>query len=267
MSAECTETRFKEKIRIEFGAPVLCVELTDSQLDHLLENVKRWFIAFVGGYPKITGQTVAEGARELTLGQDVEQVVDVAFEDRYPLGQLAPELFLGGAFPIGLFAGTLGGGYVGGTYGGGASNSFNSQRGNGNVDLLPVSGLIQSFQYLEQIARVTSSDNDWSFDEHSKILQLFPKRGRSQKVIIFYLSNEFALNCLTAKECELFYQRFKAEAFQLVGMMRSKWSSFPVPGGERQLNYDMLFEQSRELMEKTEELAYEMFAPFPFSLE
>jgi len=243
---EFNEEQVQKKILLKLGAPFLCVELTKDHLDQILDTACRWWLDNVGGTPKGVLKQFVKGQQDIQLGRDVEDVIEVIFENQFPFQLYFPELLESAVPWPGLYPGN-----------GQGNDAFQS-------DQMPYSGLVQVFQHLELSRRVLSADRDWDFDNWSKILKIFPSRSRSGSILVRYLSNELDLSCMLAAEQQLFYEYALAEAMETLGHIRSKFDSFPVPGGERSLNGQYLLDKAETEKERLRIRAHERFMPIPF---
>ena len=227
-----TYTDLKEQILVSFGGPTLCVELTNEQLDVIIKLTKRWWISYVGGVRKLQGFYYAAGQATIDLPNEVEEVTQVYFQNRLPLQFDYPELFDTAVPWPGAFGTLIGGPTVAASLGN-----------------MPYSGLVQALMSIDQSRKILSADRDYEFDKRTKTLTLYPRSAESGKIIIDFLSNEFELEELAEDECMIFFEWAKAEAMEILGRIRSKYSSFPVPGGERSLDGPQLISDAKE--EKT----------------
>jgi len=247
---EFNEEQVKKKILLKLGAPFLCIELTADHLDQIMDTACRWWIDNIGGTPKGVIQSFVSGQQDIQLSREVEDVIEVVFENQFPFQLYFPEL-LDGAVPwTGIYPGASGDAYGGTVYDG--------------QDQMPYSGLTQVFQMLELSRRTLSADRDWDFDCWTKILKIFPSRSRSGNILVRYLSNTLDLPCMLSAEQQLFYEYALAESMETLGHIRSKFDSFPVPGGERSLNGQYLLDQAREEKERLRIRAHERFMPIAF---
>lgn len=246
----------KDQIKVSLGGSAsaggggLCVELSDQQIDQIINMTRRWWIAYVGGVRKLKLMHFGSGEQTFTLDLEVEDVTQVYFEIKLPLQMNYPELF-DAAIPWGGSIASMVGGL-------GATPS---------AGFMPYSGLAQALQSIETNKRILSADQDFDFDKRTKILTIFPRSAVGGAMMIDFLSNDFQLEELSADEAEIFFRWAEAEAFEKVGLIRSKYTSFPIPGGERQLNGDRLIELAREKKEILRKEVIDMFKPGFFIAE
>lgn len=256
MSSYLSIDKLKDQLKVALGgAPStggggLCIELSDQQIDQIIAITRRWWIAYVGGVRKLMFKTYGVSEQTFTLDIEVEDVTQVYFQVRLPLQFDFPELFETTIPWPGAFSTLLGG------------PSYTATLGN-----MPYSGLVQALQSIETDKKILSADQDFDFDKRTKLLTIFPRSSIGGMMIIDFLSNCFELDELSADEAEIFFRWAEAEAFEKVGLIRSKYTSFPIPGGERQLNGDRLIELSREKKEILRKEVIDKFKPGFFFAE
>lgn len=240
----------KQQILVSFGGPSQCVELTDLQISVIVKMTRRWWVSYVGGVQKLQGFYYGSEQATLQLPLEVEEVVDVFFQNRLPLQFDYPELFDTAVPWPGAFSTIIGG------------PTISASLGN-----MPYSGLLQSLQAIEQSRKILSADRDYEFDKRTKILTLYPRAAEAGRVLVKYLGNAFELEELTADEAQIFFEWAKAEAMEILGRLRSKYSSFPVPGGERTLDGATLLEDSKAEKERLRKEVIDKFKTGMFSAE
>lgn len=265
----------KQKVLRRFGAPLVCVELTKEQMDDAFDDAKRWFIDRVGGMPMLQFMSVAAGQTEITLGPTVEDVTAVAFPDSSIFQLTAPEIF-DTAIPL-TFLGVGGvGGFVGGYANspdrgglGGAATDGQSPVGQGGKDPWPNSGLLQVLQHLETSKRLLSADEDWEYDQYSRILRLYPSADAAVNgtICVEYLANEWEIACMSAAEADVLYRRLTVEVMLRLGEIRSKFDTIPVPGGDRALNGQDLISRAEQQATELDDYVLQRFKPGLFFAE
>ncbi len=245
-----TETELKEQILVSFGGPTLCVELTDAQLELIVKLTRRWWIAYVGGVRKLQGFFYAAGQATVDLPLEVEEVTQVYFQNRLPLQFDYPELFDTAVPWPGAFGSIIGGPTVAASLGN-----------------MPYSGLVQSLMSIDTSRRILSADRDWEYDKRTRTLTLYPRSAESGKLIVDFLSNDFELDELMADEAQIFFEWAKAEAMEILGRIRSKFSTFPIPGGDRTLDGAQLLEDAKEEKNRLRTEVLNKFKPALFFAE
>ena len=269
--AACFETEDELKARVlrYFGHPTICVELTEDQVNDALADAKRWFMDRVGGVPMLMFKSVADGQVEFELEASVSDVMEVVFPDLNLFQMLAPEIF-DTTIPVSLLWFDVGGYGEGGLSG--LSTDTEDPIGQGIGGVWPNSGVYQVLQSLETSRRILSADNDWDYDQYSRILRIFPNETAysslgASTIIIEYLSNEWDVACLSPAECDVLYRRFLIEVMYRLGEIRTKYDSFPVPGGERSLNGDSLLQRAETREQELNEYVLNRFKPAFFLAE
>lgn len=250
MGTGLTIEDLKEQILVSFGGPTQCVELTDQQLDVIIKMTRRWWISYVGGVQKLQGFFYGSEQATLQLPLEVEDVVEVYFQNRLPLQFDYPEFFDTAVPWPGAFSTIIGG------------PTISASLGN-----MPYSGLLQSLQAIEQSRKILSADRDYEFDRRTKVLTLYPRSAEAGRILVKFLSNEFELEELTNDEAEIFFEWAKAQAMMILGRLRSKYNSFPVPGGERTLDGPQLIEDAKAEMERLRKEVIDKFKTGMFSAE
>lgn len=276
--AACFESvdDLKQRVLRYFGHPTLCVELTEEQLQDAYEDSKRWFLDRVGGVPMLMFFPIADGQSEFDMPAHVEDVMEVVFPDNSIFQLTAPEVFdttipvtflgLGGAGGhITAYSNASGQGGLSGM-----STDGQHPTGQGSRDLWPDSGLLQILQHLETSRRLLSADDDWDYDKYSRKLRIFPgsrvSRG-SNTLVVEFLANDWEIACLSAAECDVLYRRFLIEVMMRLGEIRTKFDSFPVPGGERSLNGEGLLSRAETKETELNDYVLQRFKPAFFFAE
>lgn len=239
-----TKESLLKEVMLRLGAPVVCVELTMDHLDMIFEATWRWWVDNIGGVPKLVTKQHTTHEQRIQLDPDIEEVVDVYFQQRFPFQMYFPELFDSG-YPWSFMYPSR-------------DRDMNSITN----DIMPMSGLLQVFQKLEESERILSADRDWDYDNYSRILTLYPYDASGGTIIVKALSSDLRLELLTKAEQRFLVDWAYAQALEILGNIRSKFDSYPVPNGERSLNGSDLIQRAQEMKEKLEEKAFERFKPF-----
>lgn len=210
------------------------------QLDDAVEEAIRWFAAKKGVDKDITIDLFA-GQVEYSMPADCDMVCDVAFQVS-PLDVsliFAPyNIAQDQRVPYSVFtAGSSGGLY---------------------------SSLLQSLQYVEMAKRMINAERNWLYFQHKNILLLLPDPKGGGKAFIEYKSCESTLEQLPERDHQLVRRYALAWAKQDLGMIYSKYSTWPTAQGQVSLNGDQLMAQARYEMEKLEEEIYESAKPMAF---
>jgi hypothetical protein len=126
------------------------------------------------------------------------------------------------------------------------------------------SSLLQSLQYVEMAKRMINAERNWIYFPHKKILLLLPDPKGGGKVFIEYKSTCNTIEQLPERDHELVKRYALAWAKQDLGMIYSKYSTWPTAQGNVSLNGDTLMAQARYEFEKLEDEIYESAKPMAF---
>ena len=246
MSLVQTEDDIKEYIRLKLGYGTVDVELTDDQLDMAIDQAKNWFAKTIGQLRAVFSAAVPE-TRVYQMPDDCEQVVDVVFGSSADLSDVAD---LSGQ-PLGYIAGTV---YSGYEVGMGADNLRGS---NGGTWLSPTYGgriwfsrLLEIYQRWE-MTKSFSGSGEWSYDRWSNSVVF--STGSSGAVIIVYMTRDIDVGVLKQKEYWYLREYSLAEAFEVLGYIRGKYSELPSAGGGLSLNADTLLSRAESIKQQLEE--------------
>lgn len=235
-----TEQDLKKWILRRLGAPVTRVCLDALQLDDAVEEAIRWFAAKKGVDKDITIDLFA-GQVEYRMPDDCDMVVDVAFQVS-PLDIsliFAPyNIAQDERVPYSVFTQ----GSSGGLY----------------------SSLLQSLQYVEMAKRMVNAEKNWIYYPHKNILLALPDPKGGGKAIVEYKSCCSNIEQLPERDQLLVRRYALAWAKQDLGMIYSKYSTWPTAQGQVSLNGDQLMAQARNEMEKLEVEIYESAMPMAF---
>lgn len=210
------------------------------QVDDAVEEAMRWFAAKKGVDRDLTMDLYA-GQVEYKMPDDCDMVLDVAFQVS-PLDIsliFAPyNIAQDEKVPYSVFSA----GATGGLY----------------------SSLLQSLQYVEMAKRMINAERNWIYFPHKKILLLLPDPKGGGKVFIEYKSTCNTIEQLPERDHELVKRYALAWAKQDLGMIYSKYSTWPTAQGNVSLNGDTLMAQARYEFEKLEDEIYESAKPMAF---
>lgn len=234
-----TEPELKQWIVRRLGGPVACVELDDSQLEDAIGEARQWFAAKKGVDRDIT-LDLFSGQVEYTMPEDCDAVIDVAFQVS-PLDIsliFAPHIIADEKIPYNAFAAPSSAGLY--------------------------SSLVQSLQYVEMAKKILNAERNWLYFPHKNILLLLPNPKGGGKAFVEYKSSCITLEHLPARDQEFIRRYALAWAKHDLGMIRTKYSSWPTAQGQTQLNGTMLIDQAVKEMEKLEDQLYDSAKPMPF---
>ena len=208
------------------GAPIWKVEFTADHVKDAIEEATRWFAAKKGAF-RVGVMIIQPGIVEYPLNNAVDIVLDVHFSA--PESDLSlifsPFLILDEKVPYDVFA---------------APQSIGLY-----------SSYVQTLQYIEQAKRVLSADLGW--EQRGRCLGITPTPRQTAKAIVEFKSSIFKIEDLPERDHYLIRQYALAFAMIDLGMIRSKYSSFPGAQGDMQLNGDALIQRGTDMLEKLNE--------------
>jgi hypothetical protein len=211
------------------------------QLDDAVEESIRWFSAKKGVDKELTVDSLP-GQVEYSMPDDCDMVTDVSFQ-------------LSNLDPLRLFSS-----YANQD----DSVSYGALRGEAASSGGLYSSIVQSMQYVEMAKRITSNERNWMYYQHKNTLLLLPDQKNNEKVFVEYKSCGTNIEKLPERDKLLIRRYALAWAKQDLGMIYSKYSTWPTAQGQVSLNGDQLLAQSRYEMEKLEEEIYESAKPMSF---
>lgn len=220
-------------IKRRLGDGVICVELTDEQLDVSIQMSKDFWRAWVGQAKMVYLQTtgVSEYAEEL-IGTDVDSVAEVIF----PVHDDLTRLFSWADVEVNPYTWVYAG------YGG-------------------YSALVQLMQYREMGNRVVSADLDWEWDRARRMLLITPPKNSNltgQRFGVVYISTEVDLTKMSNSEYWLFREYAVVQSMKTLGMIRMKYSDKPSATGTFSMDGDAMYANAdireKELEEKIRQL-------------
>lgn len=234
-----TEPELKKWILRRLGSPVAKVCLDELQLDDAVEEAKRWFASRKGVDRDITIDLFA-GQVEYQMPEDCDAVIDVSFQVS-PLDIsliFAPHIIADEKIPYNVFA---------------APSS---------VGLY--SSFVQSLQYVEMAKRILNAERNWIYFPYKNILLLLPDPKGGGKAFIEYKSSCNTIEQLPERDHDILKRYALAWAKHDLGIIYSKYGTWPTAQGQVHLNGDTLMQQAREEMQKLEDELYGSAMPMPF---
>jgi hypothetical protein len=224
----------------KLGYPQVAVELHPCHLEDAIEDAKDWYLANKGLTTSVLLE-LQQGLSVYPYPDGAQAIIDVI-----PPGTSPTSLW-----GIGVSEGT--GYYPDGRYGAmgfpyGASAASYSGGG-------PISGIVQSDQYIEEAQRVLSADFDWWVDEGARTIHVSPIPRSGGPLGVVFTTRAFSTDQLNPLDYDLFKKYTLALAKEVLAQIRGKYSRVPGADGEQTLNADKLAEEASAAMEKlTEEL-------------
>ena len=230
-----TEQDIYDYVKRKLGGGVVCVELTDDQLEDALTRAKLWMQMWVGqlGHYQFT----FGGGSEFALPADCETPVDVLF-------QAASDSL----FDTFRWAGVEVN----------AADLTSMVPNQGYVDL------VQRMQYLELGKRLLSAERGWEHDRARNLLIVSPAPSTAEQAILVYLKKTISLSYLKSYELQLCMDYTLALSMETLGYIRTKFSEVPTASGTTSMNGDTLLANAQQLMDKCEEKARQLAPPVPF---
>lgn len=231
-----TDAELRTWIKRRLGDGVICVELTDAQLDVAIQDAKDFWRAWVG-QPKMVLLTVTSATEyaEALIGPDVDCVVEVNF----PVSDDLTRLFSWADVEVNPYTWVYAG------YGG-------------------YSALVQLMQYREMGQRVVSADLDWEWDRATRSLRIAPPPAMwaggsvGQQIGVVYLSTQVDLRYLSNAEYWLFREYAQVQAMKTLAMIRTKYADKPSATGSFGMDGDGMYANAeakeQELVEKIRQL-------------
>lgn len=213
--------------------------LDELHLDDAVDEAKRWFAAKKGVDRDLTLDLFA-GQVEYVMPDDCDAIVDVSFQVS-PLDIsliFAPHIIADEKIPYNAFA---------------APSS---------VGLY--SSFTQSLQYVEMAKRLLNAERNFIYFPHKKTLLLLPDPKGGGKAFVEYKSTCNNIQQLPERDHDLVKRYALAWAKHDLGMIYTKYSTWPTAQGPVQLNGDKLLEQSEKERERLEDEIYESAKPMPF---
>lgn len=230
-------------IRMTLGEPIVCVEITDEQIDQAIEMAFEWWGAYRGWYLEHAFQ-VSEGQVEYDLSAvdpEVEDVVKVWFS-------LDPRLDLSGTWP----------GFL--DINGYPYDGFNQEQGQGGF----YSGLVQWLQMRETGARVLSADLDWFYNQKTKVLTITPAEHGSGAAVLMYSTPFKKAYLPQVPTDQQFLMREYALAWSkyMLGRVRGKYTGgLPAAQGNVSLDGSSLIDEAQQDFERLEQKMLDLMPP------
>lgn len=229
-------------VLLSLGAPRLKVELDKQQLSLCVDEALRRFEEYApsSAFEYYYFQTTP-GVSRYEMPCDVGLVRGVYWNTNEACNRADA---MGGAFPI-----RFGDGMGADTYG--FFSGFTPQA--------PVWGRMGEWtvmkSYQEMYSRMTSSEGSWTWGPENVII-LFPNPAISSWVIVHYLQRMREWD-----EVFSWMQDYAlAHAKEILGRVRSKFSTLPGPGGGASLDGQQLLSEAKDEKEKLREDLYATYA-------
>jgi hypothetical protein len=230
-----TDNDIRDYVRRKFGDGVMCVELTDEQIDDALLRAKMWLSQWIPTEKAIIVPLTID--TEYTMPTDCQDVVEVVYSQNT---ERIFDAFRWAGIELGvmdLVYPMPGGGY---------------------------SELVQRLQTLELSKMVTSAERTWQWDRVRRKLILSPQGADGEIVMAFYVSDTFDSSKLRNYEMQLLLDYTFARSMETLGYIRTKFMELPSASGAITLNGDTLLANAMTLLSELEERARRLVRPAQF---
>lgn len=229
-----TEQEIKAQVLAELGAPVIAVELDESQWCTLFQKTLRWFKArkgLIGAsiMPLIQGQIYYD------FPANANSISDIYLPISY--GSLQ-NIFSQGILDTNLIPANF--------YGSNTSIGFGMSN----------SAYLQVLQSLESTRRIISAEPTWDILNGKIVVNNGWCNGGSggQYMLVMFALETFSVTDITDhRDVDLIYRYVEASAKKIVGRIRSKYKSYPAAGGMIDTDGPDLLEEAKADLEKLEE--------------
>lgn len=223
------------EVRADLGEPVVKVELTDGQLNIVMNKALRWFKARKG-IIKVYLLPLMSGVADYGYPSDAVSIVDVVLPLKSDLPDITNLDFFD-IVPADILNAT-----------GPKGNSYGSLR-------FDTSSYVQLLQGLEMRRHVFNAQRDWYDRPESRIIHTQPST-LTGTAYVFYKSNTLDIPDLVGRDEDLIYRYCLSKAKMALGEMRSKYSSYPAAGGPISMNGAELKQEAKdELLILEEEIS------------
>jgi hypothetical protein len=230
-------------IRTTLGEPVVCVEMTDEQIDVAVEEAMEWWSAYRGWYLQHSF-SVVEGQAEYDLSSVDPAVIDVM----KVWFTIDPRLDLSGTWP----------GFL--DINGYPYDGFDHEQSQGGF----YSGIVQWLQMREIGARVLSADLDWFFNDKTKTLTVTPSNASAGTAILLYSTpfKKSYLSQVPPDQAHLIREYSLAWSKYILGRIRGKYTGgLPAAQGNVSLDGADLIREAQEDFQRLEQKMLDLMPP------
>lgn len=219
----------KQWILRKLGGPLVCVELSNSQIEDAINDGLQWFVG-KKGIQAVRQIRLNAGQTEYKFDEDVDEIEEVIFaENPLDFSTLFSPVPLIDKVPYDLFANPRGGGMY--------------------------SSFTQALQYIEQAKRITSSEPEWKVIHRTLFVfrvDAAIEAGANVAVLI-YKPTSIDLEDLKVRDHDMVRHFALAEAKITLGNVRGKYDRYPTAQGTVVLNAVSLLEQGEKEKDSLEE--------------
>ena len=233
-------TAVSQWILRKLGGTLICVELSQAQLDDSINDGIEWFIS-KKGIQKVRQLPLVHGQVEYPLDEDVDEVQEIIFAES-PLDFstiFSPFAFVD-KIPYDVFANPRGGGLY--------------------------SSFTQALQYIETAKRIISVEPEWKLIHRTLFIFRADAaiEGGGSTAVIVYKPSFIDFEDLKVRDHDLIRRFALAEAKLTLANVRGKYDRYPTAQGTVVLNSDMLYRQYLAEKETLEEQISQSGFPMPF---
>jgi hypothetical protein len=232
--------KLKEYIKRKLGDGVVCVELTEEQLDDAIRDAEEFWMQWVGREKIVdftfTGAVVYPAD---SIASDIDSITNVYFDVD---DESLRDVFGWAGVEI---------------------NPFQTvYQGRGGY-----ASLVQLMQYRENAQRIVSADKDWGWNRANRTLEISPKLEGTRRVKILYQSRSFDYNYLATYEWHLFRDYALAKSMRTLGLIRMKYAELPSATGGFSMDGDSLWSNAEMMEMSIEDKMRNMQRPTGFWVE
>ena len=203
----------RDKLRRKFGDGTIGVELTDDQLSDCINDAVTWF------------------AKYMRIGRNKSTTINLVTNDsmyEMPDDCVSVTRVITNARPLEV-------------------PSVSMEWVNPNLSRLPgrrsdggLAGIVQDQQYMSMGNRVLGNALVFRWIEHDRKLVLHRVQAGDTFATVEYVSSDFNSDQLKPEHHGILFRRAYAEACEVLGQIRSKYSDWPTASGSVSMNGDTL---------------------------
>lgn len=228
-------------IKSMLGHPVMTVELTEEQLEGVVDDALHWYSMYIGQFEQVKTPV---GNKIIEIPEKYDCVVDVIL--REPQDNIN-NIWNWAGFQLNL------------------QDAYYMNAGSGRL----FSDYVQFTQYWEQGQRLFSGENQWTYVEYDRTLRLMASASGIQGDIVYIgkLKPEFFdLSKIKSPEFRLIRRYAYAIAMENLSWIRTKYSDVPTAEGGTSLNGDQLNSQAEVLRLGCDEKIKRIRKPMSFRM-
>jgi hypothetical protein len=227
------EESFKQDILFEFGAPVVRVEIDDTQWSAIIRKTKKWFQA-KKGVLDCTMMNLVDSQGDYAFPDNADAIIDIILPLKSDIQSL---LSLGFFDIVPLNAMNIGS----------VTSAFNSY-----------SSYVQILQALSTRRRVFGAEPDWFIQCNriyltSKSLGTDGSSGLAGSMMVVFKKKVWTFDELDQRDEDLTFRFMQNEARYVLAKIRGKYKDYPAAGGNIGMDSDDLMNEynaEKELLEE-----------------